>query len=90
MKIEYDFDTKRQNDAFEIELRRINRENTIGCLITGLFLLITLFVILALLPFLLIFVGWMIIFIAAVVIYKLYLESPLLNFIQKIKMRRNK
>jgi len=87
MKIEYIYHNNDDEDI-QKQLRQIRKENTIGCLMMTLFLLITLFVILSLLPVLLIIIGWSIVFIGCYVIYKIYLESAVLNFIQKMKMRK--
>ena len=68
----------------------MEREETIGCLLTGLVLLVMVYLFLAMLPFLLVFLGIMIIALASYIVYKLYLESYVLNYIQKRNMRKGK
>ena len=75
-------------EDFSDEIRRLRRENFLGCLSAGLVLLIGLYILLALLPFLLVFIGVMIICISVIVVYKIYCESFVLNFIQKMRMKR--
>ena len=89
MEIEYIYHTSEDEDR-EVEktIRRIERENTIGCLISGLVMLCLLFVFLYLLPFFLILIGISIITIACIIFYKAYLEQFVLNFIQKHNLRR--
>jgi len=88
MKIEYDYIVTPSNENIKQEMKRLKREETIGCLIGSLILLVALFIIISLLPFILFILGWLIIFIAAITIYKMYFESAVLNFIQKRKMKK--
>lgn len=88
MKIEYIYHADNENGITEQELKRLEREETLGCLFTGLVLLIMVYLFLAMLPFLLVITGIMIIALGAYIVYKLYLESWTLNFIQKMKSRR--
>ena len=88
MKIEYDYIITPSNENLKQEMKRLKREETIGCLIGSLILLVALFIIISLLPFILFILGWLIIFIAAITIYKMYFESAVLNFIQKRKMKK--
>lgn len=89
MEIEYIYHTSEDEDR-EVEntIRRIERENTIGCLVSGFVMLCLLFVFLYLLPFFLILLGISIITIACIIVYKAYLEQHVLNFIQKHNLRR--
>ena len=48
-----------------------------------------LFIFLTLLPILLIILGYSIIVLAVYIVYKAWLEEPVLNLIQKLKSRRN-
>ena len=89
MKIEIYRATENEQD-FAKEIKRLQRENLLGCLMAGLILLIGLYIILALLPFLLVFIGVMIVVTGVIVVYKLYCESFVLNFIQKMNMRRQR
>lgn len=91
MKIEYIYTPKKdeQQDA-EIIFRQIEKENTIGCLITSLVMLCLLFIFIALLPVFLTILGYLIIVLACITIYKAYLEQFVLNFIQKHNLRRKK
>jgi len=86
MKIEIYRSTDNRQE-FSDEIKRLRRENLLGCLTASLALLIGLYILLALLPFLLVFIGIMIIVIGVIVIYKVYCESFVLNFIQKMKMK---
>ena len=84
MEIEYIYPDNNDKQREE-QMRRLERENTIGCLVMGLFLLIGAFVFLSLLPFFLIVLGYSILGLGIYIIYKAYLEDTVLNFIQKIK-----
>ena len=89
MKIEYIYrNSKEDQHDVEMAIRQIERENTIGCLITSLIMLSILFVFLALLPFFLTLLGYIILVLACITIYKAYLERHVLNFIQKHNLRR--
>ena len=88
MKIDYIYRADNENGITEEELKRMEREETIGCLLTGLVLLVMVYLFLAMLPFLLVFLGIMIIALAGYIVYKLYLESYVLNYIQKRNMRK--
>lgn len=90
MKIDYIYRADNENGITEEELKRMEREETIGCLLTGLVLLVMVYLFLAMLPFLLVFLGIMIIALAGYIVYKLYLESYVLNYIQKRNMRKGK
>lgn len=90
MKIDYIYRADNENGITEEELKRMEREETIGCLLTGLVLLVMVYLFLAMLPFLLVFLGIMIVALAGYIFYKLYLESYVLNYIQKRNMRKGK
>jgi len=90
MRIDYIYRADNENGVSEQELRRLEKEETIGCLVSGLVLLIMVYLFLAMLPFLLVILGGMIIALALYIVYKLYLESYVLNYIQKRNMRKGK
>lgn len=88
MEIEYIYPDPNDDKDIKNRIKQLQKENTIGCLISGLVLLGGLFILFALLPFILAFLGWSILFLSIFIIYKAYLEEYVLNFIQKIKSRR--
>ncbi|MBR5154237.1 MAG: hypothetical protein IKW58_00755 [Alphaproteobacteria bacterium] len=83
MEIEYIY----PNDSRSIneEIRQIKKENTLGCLVMGLFLLSGLFIFLSILPAILLVVGYSIIFLTVYIVYKAYLEDFVLSLIQRIR-----
>ena len=70
------------------DLKNQRNTDTIGCLFSGLILLLSLFIFLIILPFLLTFLFYLIVFVAIILVYKLYLERHVLNFMQKHNLRR--
>ena len=88
MPKEYIYESKNSDHDFEITFQQLERENTIGCLISGMVMLCLLFIFFALLPFFLTIIGVFIIVLACITIYKVYLEQHVLNFIQKHNLRR--
>lgn len=88
MKIEYIYPDPQEEADIDKQIRRMQKENTAGCLISSLFMLITVFIILTLLPVILLILGYAIVILGVYTIYKIYLESWVLNFIQKHKQRR--
>ena len=89
MEIEYIYPDPKDDRDLDAQLKKMQKENTLGCLIMGLFLLGGLFIFLTLLPILLIILGYSIIVLAVYIAYKAWLEEPVLNLIQKLKSRRN-
>lgn len=89
MEIEYIYPDPKDDRDLDAQLKKMQKENTLGCLIMGLFLLGGLFIFLTLLPILLIILGYSIIVLAVYIVYKAWLEEPVLNLIQKLKSRRN-
>lgn len=89
MEIEYIYPDTKDDRDLDAQLKKMQKENTLGCLIMGLFLLGGLFIFLTLLPILLIILGYSIIVLAVYIVYKAWLEEPVLNLIQKLKSRRN-
>ena len=87
MKIEY-LPPETDKEALKRAIHRAEKEETIGCLIMGLFMMVALFAFLAMLPILLIILGYVIIATLIYIAYKMWLEGPLLNFIQKHNLRR--
>lgn len=76
------------NEKFYLALKEAERQETIGCLLVGLFMLVMIFAFLTMLPLLLVILGYAIIFTAVYLVYKMWLEQPLLNFIQKHHLRK--
>lgn len=88
MEIEYIYPDPDDNKDIEAQIKKMQKENTIGCLIMGLFLLGGLFIFLTLLPIILVILGYSILILAVYIAYKAWLEEPVLNLIQKLKSRR--
>lgn len=89
MKVEYIYHTPRDEDReIEMTIHQIEKENTIGCLISSMIMLGILFIFFSLLPFFLTILGILIIVLACITIYKAYLEQHVLNFIQKHNLHR--
>lgn len=88
MEIEYIYPDPNDDRDLEKQLKQMQKENTLGCLIMGLFLLGGLFIFLTLLPILLVILGYSIIVLAIYIGYKAWLEEPVLRLIDKIKSRR--
>lgn len=88
MEIEYIYPDPDDNRDIEAQIKKMQRENTLGCLIMGLVLLGSLFIFLTLLPIILMILGYSIIFLAVYIVYKAWLEEPVLNLIQKLKSRK--
>ena len=88
MEIEYIYPDPDDDRDLEKQLKQMQKENTLGCLIMGLFLLGGLFIFLTLLPILLVILGYSIIVLAIYISYKAWLEEPVLRLIDKIKSRR--
>ena len=88
MEIGYIYPDPNDDRDLEKQLKQMQKENTLGCLIMGLFLLGGLFIFLTLLPILLVILGYSIIVLAIYIGYKAWLEEPVLRLIDKIKSRR--
>ncbi len=88
MEIEYIYPDPDDNRDLEKQLRQMQKENTLGCLVMGLFLLGGLFIFLTLLPVLLVILGYSIIVLAIYIGYKAWLEESVLHLIDKIKYRK--
>lgn len=88
MKIEYIYPDPQEEEDIDKQIRRIQKENTAGCLISSLFLLISVFIVLTLLPVILLILGYAIVILGVYTIYKIYLETRVLNFIQKHRQNR--
>lgn len=88
MEIEYIYPDPDDNKDIEAQIKKMQKENTLGCLVMGLFLLGGLFIFLTLLPVLLVILGYSILFLAVYIVYKAWIEDPVLNLIQKLKSRR--
>lgn len=87
MKIEYIYPDDENNKDLTAELKQMQKESTLGCLVAGLMLLSGLFILLAMLPIVLTILGWSILVLSVYIVYKAYLEEPVLNLIQKLKSR---
>lgn len=83
MEIEYIY-AARNDDK---QRKHLEKQNTLGCLVSLLFLLVGLFIFLALLPLLLVVLGYAILFLGIYTIYKAFLEDFVLNLIKKLKSR---
>lgn len=84
MEIEYIYPDPDDHD-FNKQIKQMQKENTVGCLVMGLIFLGGLFIFLTMLPIILIVVGYSILFLSIYIIYKAYLEEYVVNFINKIK-----
>lgn len=84
MEIEYIYPDPDDHD-FNKQIKQMQKENTIGCLVMGLVFLGGLFIFLTMLPIILIVVGYSILFLSIYIIYKAYLEEYVVSFINKIK-----
>lgn len=84
MEIEYIYPDPNDKD-FNKQIKQMQKENTIGCLVLGLIFLGGLFLFLTMLPIILIVLGYSIIFLSIYILYKAYLEDFVLRFIDKIK-----
>ena len=84
MEIEYIYSNHDDHD-FNKQIKQMQKENTIGCLVLGLLLLGGLFIFLTMLPIILIVIGYSILFLSVYILYKAYLEDHVISFINKIK-----
>lgn len=84
MEIEYIYPDPDDKD-FNKQIKQMQKENTIGCLVLGLIFLGGLFLFLTMLPIILIVLGYSIIFLSIYILYKAYLEDFVLRVIDKIK-----
>ncbi len=89
MKIEYIYPDDEDNKDLTAQLKQMQKESTLGCLIAGLMLLSGVFILLAVLPILLTILGWSILVLSVYIIYKAYLEEPTQKLIAKLKSPRN-
>jgi len=87
MEIEYIYPDSKDEKELASQIKRIKKENTINNLIGAITLLSIFFIFLALLPIILTIIGYTILILGFVVIYKMYLESPILNLLQKYNLR---
>ncbi len=84
MKIEYIYPDPDDRDLKK-QIKQMQKENTIGCLVLGLFILGGVFIFLTMLPAILLVLGYSILFLSIYILYKAYLEDFVLTFIDKIK-----
>jgi len=88
MKIEYIYpDPDDDNNNLKKLITKNRRDENLGCLILILITLGALFIFLTVLPVILLVLGYAILFLSVYIIYKAYLEAPVLNLIQKLKSR---
>ncbi|MBQ8751348.1 MAG: hypothetical protein IJZ30_06920 [Alphaproteobacteria bacterium] len=86
MEIEYIYPDPDDKDLKK-QIKQMQRENTLGCLVLGLFILGGLFLFLTMLPIILVVFGYSILFLSVYILYKAYLEDFVLTLIDKIKNR---
>ena len=86
MEIEYIYPDPDDKDLKK-QIRQMQRDNTLGCLVLGLFILGGLFLFLTMLPIILVVLGYSILFLSVYILYKAYLEDFVLTIIDKIKNR---
>ena len=86
MEIEYIYPDPDDKDLKK-QIKQMQRENTLGCLVLGLFILGGLFLFLTMLPVILVVLGYSILFLSVYILYKAYLEDFVLTIIDKIKNR---
>jgi len=86
MEIEYIYPDPDDKDLKK-QIKQMQRENTLGCLVLGLFILGGLFLFLTMLPIILVVLGYSILFLSVYILYKAYLEDFVLTLIDKIKNR---
>ena len=84
MEIEYIYPDPDDHD-FNKQIKQMQKENTIGCLVIGLILLGGLFILLTILPVILVVIGYSILFLSVYILYKAYLEDSIMNLINRIK-----
>ena len=78
----------KDREKFYQAIKEAERQETIGCLMMTLVMLIMGAVFLTLLPVMLVILGYAIAVTAIYLVYKLWLEAPILNFIQKHNLRK--
>ena len=70
-------------EKFYQAFKQAERQETVGCLVMGLMVSVFLFVFLSLLPVFLVMLGSIIAITTVYLIYKMWLETPILDFIEK-------
>lgn len=88
MKIEYIYPDDENKHDLTAEIKQLQKESTLGCLIAGLMLLSGVFILLAILPIVLTILGWSILVLSVYIVYKAYLEEPVSRLINKLKPHR--
>lgn len=89
MEIEYIYPDPDDEHDIKAQIKQLQKENTMGCLIMALVLLGGLFILLAVLPVILVILGWSVIFLSVYIVYKAYLEDFVLSLINKLKNHRH-
>ncbi len=87
MEIEYIYPDPDDERDVKAEIRQMQKENTLGCLIMALVLLGGAFILLAVLPVILVILGWSILILGVYIIYKAYVEDWALSVIERLKRR---
>ena len=84
MEIEYIYPDPDDKDLKK-QIKQMQKENTLGCLVLGLLILGGLFIFLTMLPVILIVLGYSILFLSIYILYKAYLEDFILSLIDRMK-----
>jgi len=89
MEIEYIYPNQDDDDNknFKKQVKQMQKDSTLGCLILALCMLGVLFIFFTILPIILVVLGYSILFLSIYIIYKAYLEVFVLNFIEKLKRK---
>lgn len=88
MEIEYIYHTPEEEELIIKEIKNQQKADTIGCLFSSLILFLGLSLFLIMLPFLLTILLYLIVLTVIMLVYKMYFERHVLNFIQKHNLRR--
>lgn len=85
MKIEYIYPPSDNEKEIEMQLKQMQKENMLGCLVSALFFLCGLSLLLLLLPALLIVTGYAAAALAVYIVYKAWLEDWIFRLIKNLK-----
>ena len=89
MEIEYIYPNQDDDDNknFKKQVKQMQKDSSLGCLILALCMLGGLFIFFTILPIILVVLGYSILFLSIYIIYKAYLEVFVLSFIEKLKRK---
>lgn len=87
MEIEYIYPDPDDKRDIEAQIKQMQKENTLGCLVLCLVFLGAAFIFLTVLPEILLILGWSILFLGIYIVYKAYLEEWVIRLIDKIKRK---